>query len=65
MELIKQDVSLVIVEVTDKHSTIIIGELSAVEEKSIDAVMKTGLGIGLAHPKSKPKPTPEPTPLAS
>ena len=55
----------VIVEVKDKHSSIIICELSAMEEKSIDAVMKTGLGIELAHPKSKPKSMPEPTPSAS
>ena len=65
MELTELDVPLVIAEVTDKHSTIIIGELSAVKEKSIDVVMRTGLGIGLAHPKLKPKPMPEPTPSAS
>ena len=65
VELTEWDVLLVIAEVTDKHSPIIIGELSAVKEKSIDAVMKTGLGIGLAHPKLKPKPMPEPTPSAS
>ena len=57
MELTEHDVPLVIVEVMDKNTSIVIGELSATDKKSIDEVMKTGLGFGLSHSKPKPKPT--------
>ena len=63
VELIECDIPLQIVESMDNTMSIVIGELTATEEKAIDDVVKTSLGIGIA--KESPLPKPKPTPSAS
>ena len=50
IELTECAVPLVIVEITESITSLVIGELSATEECTIEDVMKTGLGVGLSHP---------------
>ena len=47
VELIEREVLLEIVESLDKTTSIVIGELTASEEKAINHKVKTGLGVGI------------------
>ena len=65
IELTEHAVPLMIAEATESTTSLVIGELSASEECTIDDVMETGLGIGLAHATSKESHTTKHTPSAS
>ena len=52
IELTECAVPLVIAETTESTTSLVIGELSATEERTIENLMKTGLGVGLTHATS-------------
>ena len=56
---------LVIAETTESTTSLVIGELSATEERTIEDVMKTGLGIGLSCPIPEEPCTTKQVPSAS
>ena len=65
IELTERAVPLVIAETTESTTSLVIGELSATEEHTIEDVMKTGLGVGLSHPIPEEPHTTKQVPSAS
>ena len=53
IELTEHAVPLMITQTTASTTSLVIGELSAIEECIIEDVMKTGLGVGLTHATSQ------------
>ena len=51
----EQETSLKIVESSDQTTSIVIGKLTATEEKAIDDVAKTRLGVGVWRNPSEQK----------
>ena len=65
IELTEHAVPLIIVETTESMTSLVIGELSATEEHTIEDVMKTSLGVGLFRAISKEPLTTKQVPSAS
>ena len=65
IELTERAVPLMIVETTESTTALVIGELTATEECTIEDMMKTGLGIGLTHAISHKPHTIKQVPSAS
>ena len=65
IELTECAVPLMIAETTESTTSLVIGELSATEECTIEDVMKTGLGVGLTHATSQEPHTTKQIPSAS
>ena len=65
IELTECAVPLMIAETTESTTSLVIGELSATEECTIEDMMKTGLGIGLTHAISHKPHTIKQVPSAS
>ena len=65
IELTECAVPLMITETTESTTSLVIGELSATEERTIEDVMKTGLGVGLTHATSQGPCTTKQIPSAS
>ena len=55
IELIECTTPLKIAESTDKTTSIIIAELTTTKEKTIDEVVKLGLGVGISHERPQIK----------
>ena len=65
IELTEHAVPLMITERTASTTSLVIGELSATEECTIEDMMKTGLGVGLTHATSQEPHTTKQIPSAN